>query len=80
MIDSLVQLLFNIFSFRLVFLDFNFDGVNDVFMQSTCSNGYTICRSLLFEFDPIEKVLILHPEVKEFGNYRVDKDKRVLIA
>ncbi|NOQ75290.1 MAG: hypothetical protein GQ574_24985 [Crocinitomix sp.] len=74
------DLAFNSLYFDLNYIDFNFDGTKDLFMRMTCSNGYAISRGHLFEYDPIEKELILHTEVEHLGNFSADNDNKYLVA
>jgi hypothetical protein len=67
-------------SFGLEFLDINFDGINDLFIRTACSNGYTICRGHLFEYNPVNNSLGQHPELNEFGNFSLDTTRKLLIA
>ncbi len=80
MIDYQIAIPFNSVSFSLEYLDFNFDGINDLFIQTTCSNGYTICRGDLFECSSFGKFLIRHSEVRDLGNFRIDTARNLLIA
>ncbi|UKN01983.1 hypothetical protein K6119_00445 [Paracrocinitomix mangrovi] len=70
----------SLLSFNISFIDFNFDGYNDIFINTSCSNGYAMIRGYLIIVDPINKSLFYHNEVADFANFSVDSKRKIVIA
>lgn len=80
LIDSIENISFNEVYFNLEFLDFNFDGFKDFFLQSSVSNGYTMKRGSLIEYSFEKRKLILHYEIDDLANFSLDTFKNQIIA
>ncbi|MFT3886459.1 MAG: hypothetical protein QM724_13860 [Flavobacteriales bacterium] len=66
--------------FRPVFDDYNFDGITDIYIQATASNGYSMSRGDLMTIDPSTKKLEVHQEARELANMKPDKKIRSVLS
>lgn len=66
--------------FDLEFIDFNFDGIKDIYIQCSVSNGYPLSRGHFLTIDKNKDKFIFHRELRELGNITVDKDKELVFA
>lgn len=62
------------------FIDFNFDNCNDIYINCSSTNGYSISRGILLTVDPKTYKLISHKETRNLGNLRPDKKNRSVIS
>ncbi len=80
LITSVQDLDFSSLSYAINFLDFNFDGTNDLFIRTSASNGYVMSRGHLIEYDVANNELIVHNELAEYANFSINKEKQQLKA
>lgn len=80
LITSIQDLEFSSLSYEISFLDFNFDGTNDIFMRTSASNGYVMSRGHLIEYNLANNELIIHDELVEYSNFSINKETQQLIA
>jgi hypothetical protein len=66
-------------NFNLVCEDYNFDGITDLYIQATCSNGIAISHGHLLTQDITGK-LKLHSECYDFGNMTPDAKRKVVTS
>ena len=70
----------NHLQFHTIFADYNFDNINDLYIQQTASNGYVMSRGHLITFDRENRKLILHPEVRDEANLTPDSERKIVLA
>lgn len=58
--------------FDLKFMDVNFDGINDVYIQKTISNGYAISRGYFLLMDRDCQSMSHYSAMDTLGNVKVD--------
>ena len=66
--------------FDVKYTDYNFDGINDIFIQTSVSNGLAISRGHLLLVEPFTMKLIYQEETKELGNMTPDKENNVVYS
>jgi len=66
--------------FDIKIMDYNFDGTNDIFIQTSVSDRLSVARGHLLTIDPQTKKLTWHDEAKELGNLTPDKEKMVVYS
>ncbi|HLP10862.1 MAG TPA: hypothetical protein VK177_02960 [Flavobacteriales bacterium] len=71
--DSLTNMDAVRLAFFLKFDDYDFDGLNDIFVNRDCSNGYAMHFGSLVLVNPRTYKLNLHHELNQWGNLSVDK-------
>lgn len=64
--------------FDIRFVDFNFDGLKDVYIQYSASNGYSLSRGHLFTMDPHTMRLVHHPEAGNLANMSPDPETKTV--
>lgn len=62
------------------FIDFDFDNCNDIYINCSSTNGYSISRGILLTVDPKTFKLINHKETRNLGNISPDKKSRSVIS
>ncbi len=62
------------------FEDFDFDGVNDIFIPVTISNGYAMSRGHLITVNPTNNEMTFHREVRDAANLKADKNTKTVIG
>ncbi|MGH1338081.1 MAG: XAC2610-related protein [Aureispira sp.] len=60
--------------------DFNFDGIQDLFLQTSISNGYPISRGHLILVDKKTKKLTVVEKAKKLGNLGVDSLQQMVLS
>lgn len=78
LIDSVSIPLLNTGQFDILIQDYNFDGHNDLYIQETASNGWSISRGCLIIIDPETEGMKFHPETREFGNMAPDSSRQLV--
>ena len=66
--------------FYPIFDDYNFDEQNDIYIQVTASNGYSLSRGHLIIINPMTGKLEIHKEAREFANMKPDKRTQTIIS
>lgn len=65
--------------YEIIFKDYNFDKVKDIYLNSTSSNGISISKGYLLIVNPLTKKFENHLEVKNLNNMFPDnKTKRII--
>lgn len=65
-------------SFNVVYDDFNFDGITDLFITKSCSNGYSLCRGSLLIMDSSTRFITLHPEANALANLKTEPGNKLI--
>ncbi len=66
--------------FDPIFDDFNFDKQNDIFIQASASNGWSLSRGHLLIVDPQTKKLTLHKEARDLANMNPDPKTKTVTS
>ncbi len=66
--------------FEIKYMDYNFDGINDIYIQTSVSNNLPISRGHLFTVDRDSLKLNYHYETKDLGNLAPDKENKVVYS
>jgi len=69
-----------IIQFDLRMIDYDFDGSNDIYIQQSASNGFSISRGFLITIDPVTQHMKYHPEARELGNMRPEPNEGVVYS
>lgn len=70
----------NSVQFDIDFRDFNFDGIRDVFIQTSVSNGLAISRGEVFLFDNKTGMISKNEELSRLGNLNTDNSTRLITS
>lgn len=62
------------------FIDFNFDNCNDIYINCSSTNGYSISRGILLTVDPKTYKLVNHKGTRNLGNMSPDKKSKSVIS
>jgi hypothetical protein len=63
-----------------IFDDYNFDQQNDIYIQVTVSNGYSLSRGHLILINPRTGKLEIHQEARKLANMKPDKKTQSIIS
>jgi len=66
--------------FDIKYEDYDFDGVNDIYIQTSVSNNLPISRGYLFTINRDSMKLNYHIETKDLGNLTPDKENKVVYS
>lgn len=66
--------------FKVQYQDFNFDGINDIYIQTSVSDNLSVSRGHLFTVDRDSLKLKYHAEAKDMGNLTPDKENKVVYS
>lgn len=72
LLDSITGLEAFPWQFDLQTKDYNFDGQQDVYIQVSASNGWSLSRGHLILINPNLNKFELHPEARDLANMSVD--------
>jgi hypothetical protein len=64
--------------FDTKFADYNFDGLKDIYIQYSVSNGYALSYGHLLTLDPKTMQLARHPEASNLGSINPDPETKTV--
>ena len=79
-VDSITDLHLISVAFSTTLKDYNFDGVKDIYIQTSASNGYCLSRGYLITLNPMSLKLQYHPEARELANMSPDFRTKTIIS
>lgn len=65
-------------AFSVIYDDYNFDGITDLFIAESCSNGYSLCRGNLLITDSSTRFIALHPEANGLANMKTEPGNKLI--
>lgn len=78
--DSVSRLQVNEMQFDLRFEDYNFDGINDIFLRSSMNIDYSKEMGHLITIDYSKRKMKMHPEMSFASNIKADTINKFLTA